>query len=113
MTGRRSVDKWTKWTQIATVAFFLIFVIIIGIGLNIMFNEIRVITKGQQALILNLTQKNIQKKKVPAVSEKASDQCVSKVSFIKYKSETNQEIKELRKKLELLKQRIRALKSPL
>lgn len=113
MPGRRVVNKTSKWVQGATVVFFLIFVTTFGFGLNSMFNEIRSITKGQQALILNLTQKSIPQSKTPVYYEKASDQCVSTVSFIKYRSETSREIKDLQKKLDLLRHRVRALKSPL
>lgn len=113
MAGRRSIDKWTKWIQVATVLFFLVFVITVGLGLSKMFNEIRVITKGQQALILNLTQKTMQKSEEPAVVQKSSEQFVSKISFIKYQNETRREMKDLRKKIDLLRQRVRALKSPL
>ena len=113
MAGRRSADVYTKWVQIATVLLALIFVIVVGIGLNRMFNEIKVITKGQQALILNLAQKNTQQTKKVVTKEKAADQCISKVTFIKYQNETNRDIKDLEKKLGLLRQRVRAMKNPL
>ncbi len=113
MAGRRSADKWTKLAQVGTVIIFLAFVLVVGVGLNKMFNEIREITKGQQELILNLTAKNMQNNGETASVEKVHEQYVSQISFIKYKNETNHEIKELEKKLNLLRQRVRAMKSPL
>lgn len=113
MAGRRSGDKLTKWLQFGTVGLTLIFVVAVGFGLNEMFNEIKSITKGQQALILHLAQKSMQDNQEPVAKDKVADECVSKVSFIKYQNETNREIKELHKKLNLLRQRVRAMKSPL
>lgn len=107
------MDKWTKLAQVGTIVFFLVFVLVVGVGLNKMFNEIKEITKGQQELILNLTAKSIQKNRETTSVEKVSDQYVSKIAFIKYKNETNHEIKVLEKKLKLLRQRVRAMKSPL
>ncbi len=113
MASRRSADKLTKLAQVGTIVFFLIFVLVVGFGLNKMFNEIREITKGQQELILNLTAKSIQKNRETASVEKVSDQYVSKISFIKFKNETNHKIKALEKNLSLLRQRVRAMKNPL
>jgi hypothetical protein len=113
MAGRRSSDKLTKLAQVGTMVVFLVFVLVVGFGLDKMFNEIKEITKGQQELILNLTAKSIQKNRKTASVEEVSDQYVSKISFIKYKNETNHKIKALEKKLNLLRQRVRAMKSPL
>lgn len=113
MTGRRKEDKWTKWVQVITVAFALVFVLAIGFGLIRMFNEIETITKGQQALILNLTQKHVQGTNTSDQPDKLSEECVNKITFIKYQNETSREIKDLKSELNRLKQRVRTMKSPI
>jgi len=113
MAGRRNSDKLTKWIQATTILLFLFFVIAVGYGLNRMFDEMNDITKGQQALILNLTQKGEPQTGTVTSMEKEVDQGVSQIAFIKYKNETDRELRELQKKVDLLDQKIKRMKSPL
>jgi len=113
MTGRRSSDKWTKWIQSATVGLAILFVVAVGYGLSKMFNEIKIITAGQQELILNLAQKSTQEGDNRVGERKVAEESVSKISFIKFQNDTSREIKALQKKIDLLEQKVRSLKNPL
>ncbi|MBT4640081.1 MAG: hypothetical protein HOK67_02815 [Deltaproteobacteria bacterium] len=113
MASRRSADKWTKLIQATTVLLFLIFVIVTAYGLNEMFNEIKEITNIQQKLILTFTQSNVQKNEDVVKTEKVVDQLVSKIVFIKYKNETDRELKRLKKTVIRLKQKVKMMKNPL
>lgn len=111
MNGRRKVDKWNRSLQILTISLFLLFVIFIVYGVSRMISEVRMITVGQQELITRLS---LQTEKKEVKKGSISDvNYVQKKDFIRFKNESNREIKMLKKEISRLKMKIEALKNPL
>ncbi|MBU2509894.1 hypothetical protein KJ966_01085 [bacterium] len=82
-----------------------VFLILVLFGARQLLNEIRMISEGQQILILKLTEP--ERKKVDEETEENGDEYVSRIEYVKFKNETNKTIKDLTREISMIQTKLK------
>ncbi len=109
MQRRTRNDDFDRRLKLISFVTFILFLIVILYGANLLLKEMRTISEGQKALFSTLTKSSNEEK--GELSDATDRDYVSKKEFIKFKNENRKAVRSMARALRSIQNRLKIKKT--